>query len=194
MKTLPLAMLLLAGSAGWAAAAEDKPMYPAPKTIQKFSDVEVRAVPNPTWSPLEVESRLRWRTERELTARDEPNFKLGKTGLVIEVKFLLYEEPKAPWPPRRVPRSIPNPKGGGSILIGPEAEPMPVPLLGVARIQFSFLAPDGTQLAQYEFVDSVRERKEWVNDDGFIPKAARLAAHYARYYFLDPARAAPPAR
>lgn len=194
MKPLRLAMLGLIGSACWAAAYDDKPIYPPPQTVQKFSEVEVRAVKNPAWSPLEVESRLRWRTERELTARDEPNFRLGKKGLVIELKFHHYQEPKKPWPPRRVPHNVPNPKGGKPIVIMPEAEPMPTPLVGVARIQFTFLTADGTQLAQYEFVDSVQERKEWGLDDGFIPKAARLAAHYARYYFLDKANAAPPAR
>jgi len=187
-------MLGLVGSVCWVAANDDKPIYPPPQTVRKFSEVEVRAVRNPAESPLEVESRLRWRTERELTARDEPNFRLGGNGLVIELKFLHYEEPKRPWPPRRVPHNVPNPKGGKPLLVTPEAEPVPTPLVGVARIQFSFLAADGTLLARYEFVDSVQERKEWGLDDGFIPKAARLAAHYARYYFLDRAAAAPPAR
>lgn len=194
MRTIPLASLCLIGFACWAPAEDQTPLYPAPKTIQKFSEVQVRAVPNPTWSPLEVESRLRWRTERELTARDEPNFKLGKNGLVVEIKFLIYEELKTPWPPRRVPHNVRNPKGGPPILIGPEADSMPVPALGVARIHFTFLTADGSQLAQYEFVDSVQPRREWTSDDYFIPKAARLAAHYARYYFLDKANAAPPAR
>ena len=193
MRTIPLALLCLIGFACWAPAEDQTPLYPPPKTIKTFSEIQVRAMPNPTWSPLEVESRLRWRTERELTARDEPNFKLGKNGLVVEVKFLIYEEPKAPWPPQRVPYSVPRSKGGSSILTGPEADPLPVPALGVARIDFTFLTADGSRLAQYEFVDSVRQRKEWGNDDGFIPKAARLAAHYARYYFLDKANATPPA-
>ncbi len=193
MRTFRWLLLALLSPVTWAAAADDKPIYPAPQTVQKFSGVEVRAVPNPTWSPLEVESRMRWRTEREMTARDEPNFEIGKKGLVVEIKFLIYEEPKAPWPPRRVPHTIPNPRGGRPLLIGPEAEPRPVPPLGAVKVQFSFLAPDGTQLARYEYVDSVGERRTWT-EDSFIPRAARLAAHYARYYFLDKANAAPPAR
>lgn len=194
MKFLSVAALCFISPVCTVAAGDEKPIYPPPETVRKFIEVQVRALPNPTWSPLEVESRLRWRTERELTARDEPNFKPGKNGLVVEVKFLLYQEPKRPWPPARVPHNISNPKGGPPIVVMPEAEPVPAPLVGVTRIQFSFLTADGARLARYEFVDSVRERKEWSADDGFIPKAARLAAHYARYYFLDKANAAPPAR
>jgi hypothetical protein len=169
---------------GVARGAEDKPIYPPPKAILKFAEAQVSVEHNPTVVPLEVESRIRWRTERELE-RAKPGFAPGKNGLLIHIKFLQFIEPQRPFPARRAPRAVPAPKGRGQIYIGPEAEMQPIPPLGQARIQLTFSAPDGTQLAQFDFLQPVPVRDQLDDDLGYIAQTARIATYYARYYFFE---------
>ncbi|MCX7826889.1 MAG: hypothetical protein N2689_15225, partial [Verrucomicrobiae bacterium] len=162
----------------------DKPVYPPPRATLKFAEARVSVEHDPTVLPLEVESRVRWRTERELE-RAKPGFTLGQRGLLIHVKFLHFIEPQRPFPARRVPRVVPAPKGRGQIYIGPEAEMQPIPPMGQARIQLTFSAPDGTQLAQFDFLQPVPVRDQIDDELGYIAQTAKIASHYARHYFFE---------
>jgi len=194
MKRLILILTLcgIGGLAGEGRGAEDKPIYPPPKSIVKFGETRVFVEHDPTVVPLGVESRIRWRTERELE-RAKPGFALGKNGLAINIKFLHFIQPQPPFPARRVPRTMPGPGKGGQIYIGPEAEMQPIPPLGQARIQLTFSAPDGTQLAQFDFLEPVPVEYKLDDELGYIAKTAKIASYYARYYFFDgkPKEAAP---
>jgi len=194
MKKVMLSLTLcgMACLAGAARGAEDKPIYPPPKTILKFAEAQVSVEHDPTVVPLEVESRIRWWTERELE-RAKPGFTLGKHGLLIHIKFLHFIQPQPPFPARRVPRAVPGPGKGGRVFIGPEAEMQPIPPLGQARIQLTFSAPDGTQLARFDFLQPVPEEYKLDNELGYIAQTAQIATHYARHYFFEgkPKQAAP---
>ena len=178
-------IVVVLASATMAIPAEKKPIFPPPKVPAKFHEFQVVAVRNPTISPLDVEQRTRWRIERELASWEEPKFPVGKNGLTIELKFLRFEEPQAPFPPRRRATLIPSPKGQGSIPLPPEAEPVPIPPLGQAHIQLTFRSADGTLLSQFDFVDSVPERRKRDEESAFTARTGRIAANYARYYFLE---------
>ncbi len=181
-------MLLVTCLIGWASvaaaqAADDKPIFDPPKSAPKFIEVQVDVERNPTWSPLYAETRLRWWLTRELTAREGVNFTLGPKGLHVVAKFLFFEEPRETLPHRRVPQTVPN-RRGGTVLIAPEADRTPIPPLGTARIQLSYFGPDGAKLSEHELALPVPPRAEWSDETAFIGKTARLAAHYAKYYFL----------
>ena len=183
MRTAVLVLCGMAGLAGIARSDDDKPIYPPPKSMPKFTEVQVRMEHDPTVVPLEVESRIRWWTEREL-ARAKPTFATGRNGLAINIKFLHFIEPQQPFPSGRVPHGAPGPSRRGQVYIGPEAEMQPIPPLGQARIQLTFTAPDGTQLAQFDFVEPVPLRHQLDNETGYIAHTAKIATHYARHYFL----------
>jgi hypothetical protein len=178
-----LPILFLGGVAAWVcvAAADDNPIFPPPQSTPKFKEVEVTVAHEPTVTPLEVERRLRWRAEKELTARKEPNFKLGANGLRVEIKFIHLVEPKLPVP--QVWRPVPGP--GGTRVMMPQTPPMPVPPIGEARLLLTFKESDGTKLSQFDIVQPVPFRMQWDEEEGYIAITARIVAEYARHYFLD---------
>ncbi|MCX6910123.1 MAG: hypothetical protein NTY01_19060 [Verrucomicrobia bacterium] len=180
MKT---AMLVLGGLVALAgvAVAGDKPIFPPPQSTPKFKEVEVVVAHEPTVTPLAVERRLRFRTEMELTARKEPNFKPGRNGLRVNIKFIHFVEPKLPIP--QTWRAVPGP--GGTRVMMPQTPPMPMPPIGEARILLTFSEADGTKLSQFDVVQPVPLRMELDEEEGYITTTARIAAEYARYYFLD---------
>ncbi len=185
MKRMTLIWSGLLGVALFATAADDrKPIFPAPKSTPKFKEVEVRVAHEPTLTPLQAESLLQWRTERELVSRKEPNFKVGKKGLVISIKFLTFIAPQEPMPRPRPMQTVPNARGG-QMSLGLEAQPMPVPPLGEARILITFSEADGTVLSQFDIAQPVKSWKRMDDEDNYVVNTARIAAAYARYYFLE---------
>jgi hypothetical protein len=178
------AILVLGALAAWAdlaVAAEKQPIFPPPQSAPKFKQVEVAVAYDPTVVPLEVERRLRWRTERELASRQEPNFELGKNGLRLDIKFIHFIEPKLPIP--QVWRSVPGP--GGTRVMLPQTPPIPVPPIGEARILLTFSQPDGTKLSEFDLAQPVPLRDKWDGEDAYLAVTAKIAAEYARHYFLD---------
>lgn len=176
-------ILILSCLAGLAAVvmAGDKPIFPAPKSAPKFNEVEVVVVYNPTVVPLEVERRLRWRTEQELASRQEPNFKIGKDGLHVGIKFIHFIEPQLPIP--QIWRAVPGP--GNTRVMMPQTPPMPVPPIGEARILLTFSEADGTKLSEFDIVQPVPVWDRWDGENDYIAVTAKITAEYARYYFLD---------
>lgn len=185
MRTAILILSSLVGVASVVVGGDDKPIFPPPQSAPKFKEVEVRVAHEPTVTPLQVESRLRWLTERELASRKEPRFKLGKNGLVIDIKFIHFIEPKLPIP--QTWRPVPGPNGTRVML--PQTPQTPMPPIGEARILLTFSEADGTKLSQFDIVRPVPLRMELDEENGYIADTARIAAEYARYYFHDkPAR------
>lgn len=174
-----------------AAAGDAKPIFPAPKSTPKFTEVEVRVAHEPTLTPLQAESFLQWRTERELVSRKAPNFKAGKNGLIIGIRFLTYIEPKDPMPFPRAIQTVPNARGG-TMMIGPEAQPPAAPPIGEARLLITYSSADGTVLSQFDIAQPVKSWKRVDDEDNYVVNTARIAAAYARYYFLE--KPAEPAR
>ncbi|MCX6901561.1 MAG: hypothetical protein NT105_23020 [Verrucomicrobia bacterium] len=177
------AILILSGMAALAAVvmASDKPIFPPPQTAPKFKEVEVNVAHEPTVTPLEVERRLRWRAERELCSRKEPSFKSGRNGLHVDIKFIHFIEPKLPIP--QTWRAVPGP--GGTRVMMPQTPPMPTPPIGEARILLTFSEADGTRLSQFDIVQPVPLRMDLDEENGYIGATAKIAAEYARYYFLE---------
>ena len=177
-------MLLLGGLAALvsvAVAADKPPVFPPPQSAPKFKEVEVAVAYDPTVVPLEVERRLRWFTERELASRQAPNFKLGKDGLHLDIKFIHFIEPKLPIP--QIWRAVPGP--AGTRVMMPQTPPIPVPPVGEARILLTFRQPDGTKLSEFDLAQPVPMRDKWDGENAFLALTAKIAAEYARYYFLD---------
>lgn len=174
------ALLILSFLAG-VVLAEEKPVFPAPQAAPKFKEVEVAVVHDPTVLPLEVERRVRWRTERELASRQEPNFQLGKNGLHLDIKFIHFIEPKLPIP--QIWRTVPGP--AGTRVMMPQTPPIPMPPVGEARILLTFSEADGTKLSEFDLVQPVPVRDKWDRETAYIAMTAKIAAEYARYYFLD---------
>ncbi|MBI5684697.1 MAG: hypothetical protein HZC54_06425 [Verrucomicrobia bacterium] len=181
MKAAILILSSLAGLASVVMAGDKPPIFPPPQSAPKFKQVEVVVAPDPTVVPLEVERRLRWRTERELVSRQEPNFELGKNGLHLDIKFLHFIEPKLPIP--QIWRAVPGP--GGTRVMMPQTPAMPMPPVGEARILLTFSQPDGTKLSEFDLAQPVPVRDRWDGENAYIAVTAKIAAEYARYYFLD---------
>ena len=182
-----IAILILSVLAGWAgfASADEKAVFPPPQSTPKFKEVEVTIARDPTVIPLEIERQLRWRTERELASRKEPNFKLGKNGLLVDIKFIHFIEPKLPIP--ETWRPVPGPNGSRTML--PQTPPMPMPPIGEARILITFSETNGTKLSQFDIVRPVPLRTDLDQEHGYIADTAKIISAYARRYFLDkPAR------
>lgn len=175
-------MLALAAClAGVGMAAEKQTIFPPPQSVPKFKEAEVAVAHDPTVVPLEVERRLRWCAERELSSRQKPGFKLGKNGLHVGIKFIHFIEPKLPIP--QTWRAVPGP--GGTRVMMPQTPAIPVPPVGEARILLTFTEPDGTKLSEFDIVQPVPVRDKWDGDDAYIAVTAKIVAEYARDYFLD---------
>ncbi|MFZ2639960.1 MAG: hypothetical protein WA117_03150 [Verrucomicrobiia bacterium] len=181
MRTATLILSSWVGLATVVTAADDKPIFPAPQSAPKFKEVVVNVAHEPTVTPLGVESRLRWCTERELCSRNEPGFKLGKDGLHVDIRFIHFIEPQLPIP--QTWRAVPGP--GGTRVMMPQTPPIPVPPVGEARILLTFSEADGTRLSQFDIVQPVPLRMDVNEEHGYIGNTAKIAAEYARYYFLE---------
>lgn len=181
---MKLPILILSGLAGLAAAvmADDKPVFPPPQSAPKFKEVQVVVTYDPTVVPLDIERRLRWRTERELASRKEPNFKLGKNGLCVNIKFIHFIEPQLPFP--QVWRAVPGGPPGTRVMM-PQMPQIPIPPVGEARILLTFSETDGTKLSEFDIVQPVPLRMDLDEENGYIGMTAKIVAEYARHYFLD---------
>ena len=184
MKRMLLVWSVLVGVAMAFAAEDPKPIFPEPKSAPKFKEVEVRVAHEPTLTPLQAESLLQWRTERELVSRREPNFKSGKNGLIVGIRFLSYIEPRDPMPYPRGIQTVPNARNG-TMMIGPEMQPPSAPPIGQARLMITFSTADGTVLSQFDIAQPVKSWKRVDDEDNYVVNTARIAAAYARYYFLE---------
>ena len=87
-----------------------------------------------------------------------------------------------PYP--RATQTVPNGRGG-SMIIGPEMQPPSAPPIGEARMMITFSGPDGTVLSQFDIAQPVKSRRRVDDEDNYIANTARIAAAYARYYFLE---------
>jgi hypothetical protein len=67
----------------------------------------------------------------------------------------------------------------------PQTPPIPMPPIGEARILLTFSETDGTKLSEFDIVQPVPLRMDLDEENGYIGMTAKIAAEYARHYFLD---------